>query len=137
MGGEQFDEWVSKGNFWEYYLQPVTEIHLNSDLNGEFEANGNKTYVYIFSVISLIILLVACINFMNLSTAKSSLRAREVGMRKVVGSGRNKLVRQFLGESVLLSFISLTRPPLKIIKTLNFRFIPGFFSCHLSNLLLY
>jgi putative ABC transport system permease protein len=108
MGGEQFDEWVSKGNFWEYYLQPVTDIHLNSDLNGEFEANGNKTYVYIFSAISLIILLVACINFMNLSTAKSSLRAREVGMRKVVGSGRYKLVRQFLGESILLSFISLT-----------------------------
>lgn len=108
MGIEQFDECVSKGNFWEYYLQPVTEIHLNSDLNGEFEANGNKTYVYIFLVNSLIILLIACINFMNLSTAKSSLRAREVGMRKVVGSGRNKLVRQFLGESVLLSFISLT-----------------------------
>jgi putative ABC transport system permease protein len=108
MGEEQFDEWVSKGNFWEYYLQPVTEIHLNSDLNGEFEANGNKTYVYIFSVISVIILLIACINFMNLSTAKSSLRAREVGIRKVVGSGRNKLVRQFLGESVILSFISLT-----------------------------
>ncbi|GAI68062.1 unnamed protein product, partial [marine sediment metagenome] len=107
MGGEQFDEWVAQGNFWEYYLQPVTEIHLNSDLNGEFEANGNETYVYIFSVISIIILLIACINFMNLSTAKSSLRTKEVGMRKVVGSGRNKLVRQFLSESIILSFISL------------------------------
>ncbi len=107
MGGERFDAWVAKGNFWEYFLQPVTKIHLNSDLNGEFEANGNETYVYIFSAISIIILLIACINFMNLSTAKSSLRAKEVGMRKVVGSGRSRLVVQFLSESVLLSFISL------------------------------
>ncbi len=107
MGGESFDAWVAKGNYWEYFLQPITGIHLNSDLNGEFEANGNKTYVFIFSVISVIILLIACINFMNLSTARSSLRAREVGLRKVVGSSRSKLMRQFLSESVLLSFISL------------------------------
>jgi putative ABC transport system permease protein len=107
MGGERFDAWVAKGNFWEYFLQPLTQIHLNSDLNGEFEANGNETYVYIFSAISIIILLIACINFMNLSTAKSSLRAKEVGMRKVVGSGRSRLVFQFLSESVLLSIISL------------------------------
>jgi len=107
MGGERFDAWVAQGNYWEYYLQPITEIHLNSDLNGEFEANGNKTYVSIFFVISMVILLIACINFMNLSTAKSSLRAKEVGMRKVVGSGRSRLIGQFLGESVLLSYISL------------------------------
>ena len=107
MGGESFDKWVARGNYWEYFLQPVTEIHLNSDLNGEFEANGNQTYVSIFSVISIIILLIACINFMNLSTAKSSLRAKEVGLRKVVGSGRGRLMRQFLSESVLLSLISL------------------------------
>lgn len=107
MGAERFDAWVAKGNFWEYFLQPITRIHLTSDLNGEFEANGNETYVYIFSVISIIILLIACINFMNLSTAKSSLRAKEVGMRKVVGSGRSRLVFQFLSESVLLSYIAL------------------------------
>jgi len=107
MGGARFDEWVARGNFWEYFLQPIKEIHLNSDLNGEFEANGNETYVYMFLVVSIIILLIACINFMNLSTAKSSLRAREVGMRKVVGSSRSRLMGQFLTESVLLSFISL------------------------------
>ena len=107
MGGERFDAWVAKGNYWEYFLQPITGIHLNSDLNGEFEANGNKTYVFIFSVISVIILFIACINFMNLSTAKSSLRAREVGLRKVVGSSRSRLMRQFLSESILMSFISL------------------------------
>lgn len=99
---------MAQGNYWEYFLQPITEIHLNSDLNGEFEANGNKTYVLIFFIISVVILLIACINFMNLSTAKSSLRAKEVGMRKVVGSGRSRLIAQFLGESVLLSYISLT-----------------------------
>jgi len=107
MGEKGFDEWVAKGNYWEYFLQPLTEIHLTSDLNGEFEGNGNKTYVLIFSVIGVIILLIACINFMNLSTAKSSLRAKEVGLRKVVGSSRNKLMRQFLSESILLSFIAL------------------------------
>jgi putative ABC transport system permease protein len=107
MGGDKFDAWVAKGNYWEYFLQPVTKIHLTSDLNGEFEANGNETYVYIFSVISIIILLIACINFMNLSTAKSSLRAKEVGLRKVVGSGRGSLVVQFLSESTLMSFVAL------------------------------
>jgi putative ABC transport system permease protein len=107
MGAERFDAWVAKGNFWEYFLQPISRIHLTSDLNGEFEANGNETYVYIFSAISIIILLIACINFMNLSTAKSSLRAKEVGMRKVVGSGRSRLVFQFLSESILLSYIAL------------------------------
>jgi len=107
LGGRGFDEWVAEGNYWEYYLQPITEIHLNSDLKGEFEANGSQTDIVVFSVISVIILLIACINFMNLSTAKSSLRAKEVGVRKVVGSGRKALIRQFLSESVLLSYIAL------------------------------
>ncbi len=107
MGEERYDTWVAQGNYWEYYLQPITSIHLTSDLNGEFEANGNQTYVYIFSIISIIILLTACINFMNLSTAKSSLRAKEVGMRKVVGSGKRQLIMQFLSESLVLSYIAL------------------------------
>ena len=107
MGGEKFDEWTAKGNYWTYYLQPLTDIHLRSDLNGELEPNGNGTYVNIFSLISIIVLLIACINFMNLSTARSSLRAREVGIRKVVGSGRNRLVLQFLFESMLTTFIAL------------------------------
>ena len=107
MGGEKFDEWVAKGNYWTYYLQPLTDIHLTSNLNGEFEPNGNSTYVHIFSIISIIILLIACINFMNLSTAKSSLRAKEVGLRKVIGSGKVKLIVQFLFESVLLSFLAM------------------------------
>jgi putative ABC transport system permease protein len=107
MGGEKFDAWVAKGNYWTYFLQPVTGIHLDSELNGEFEQNGSRSYVNIFSLVSIIVLLIACINFMNLSTAKSSMRAREVGLRKVVGSNRNKLIFQFLFESVLLTFIAL------------------------------
>jgi putative ABC transport system permease protein len=107
MGGEKYDEWVAKGNYWTFYLQPLTDIHLTSNLNGEFEPNGNSTYVHIFSVISIIILLIACINFMNLSTAKSSLRAKEVGLRKVIGSGKINLIVQFLFESVLLSCLAM------------------------------
>ncbi len=107
MGGKKFDDWVAKGNYWKYYLQPITDIHLNSDLNGELEPNGNGTYVNIFSIIGIFILLIACINFMNLSAAKSSLRAKEVGLRKVIGSGKNKLIFQFLFESILLSYLAL------------------------------
>jgi len=83
------------------YLEPLSRIHLYN-----FTGGGPITYVYIFSIIGILILGIACINFMNLSTARSMERAREVGMRKVVGSTRVQLVKQFLGESVLLSFIS-------------------------------
>ncbi len=83
------------------YLEPLTRIHLYN-----FTGGGAITYVYIFSLIGALILGIACINFMNLSTARSMERAREVGMRKVVGSTRAQLVKQFLGESVLLSIIS-------------------------------
>jgi putative ABC transport system permease protein len=96
-----------KGNHFRYPLMPLTAIHLNSNKSYEFEANGNKAYVYIFSVIAIFILLIACVNFMNLSTARSANRAKEVGIRKVAGSARSHLIIQFLTESVLLSFFSL------------------------------
>ena len=96
-----------QGNHFRYSLMPLTDIHLHSNKSYEFEANGNITYVYIFSVIAIFILLVACVNFMNLSTARSSNRAKEVGIRKVAGSLRSELITQFLTESVLLSFFSL------------------------------
>lgn len=89
-------------------LQPVTDIHLKSDLQGELEANGDIKYVYIFSAIALFILLIACINFMNLATARSAHRAKEVGVRKVLGSLKAQLVNQFLAESVLISALSFT-----------------------------
>ncbi len=97
----------SKGGHFIYHLMPLKDIHLHSDKSYEFEANGDITYVYIFSVIAILILLIACVNFMNLSTARSANRAKEVGIRKVAGSLRSHLITQFLTESVLLSFFSL------------------------------
>jgi putative ABC transport system permease protein len=97
----------SKGNHFRYPLRPLTDIHLHSNKSFEFEANGNLSYVYIFSVIAVFILLIACVNFMNLSTARSANRAKEVGIRKVAGSRRVQLITQFLTESVVLSFCAL------------------------------
>jgi putative ABC transport system permease protein len=91
----------------DIHLQPLTDIHLRSNLVGELEANGDITYVYIFSGIALFVLLIACLNFMNLSTVRSLKRAKEVGMRKVVGAERTQLVRQFLVESVMVTFFAL------------------------------
>jgi putative ABC transport system permease protein len=96
-----------QGNHFLHPVVPVTDIHLHSNKTDEFEANGNITYVYIFSVIAIFILLIACVNFMNLSTARSANRAKEVGIRKVAGSSRYSLIMQFLTESILMSFISL------------------------------
>jgi putative ABC transport system permease protein len=95
------------GNYFRYPVLPVTDIHLHSNLSGELEANGNYLYVYIFSVVAILILLIACVNFMNLSTARSANRAKEVGIRKVAGSTRGHLITQFLTESVLVSLFSL------------------------------
>ncbi len=88
------------------FLQPLTGIHLHSDLENEIEGNGDVKYVYIFSALALFILALACINFMNLSTAGAAGRAKEVGVRKALGSGRGQLVRQFLTESLLATGVS-------------------------------
>ena len=89
------------------HLQKLTDIHLRSHLDYEVEENGDITKVYIFAAIALFILLIACINYMNLSTARSTLRAREIGIRKTVGAGRGILILQFLAEAVLISWASL------------------------------
>ena len=88
-------------------LMKLTDIHLKSHLDSEIEANGDIQYVYLFSAIAIFILLIACINYMNLATAKSANRAKEVGMRKVIGAMRSQLIRQFLSESILLIVISV------------------------------
>ncbi len=90
-----------------FMLQPLKDIHLKSSFIGDVPGGGNMQYIFIFSVIAIFILLIACINFMNLSTARSARRAREVGFRKVAGARRGQLIRQFLVESILVSFISL------------------------------
>lgn len=88
-------------------LWPLTDIHLHSHLDSEIEANGNIEYVYIYTAIAIFILIIACINFMNLSTARSAKRAVEVGLRKVVGADRKSLIRQFIGESVFLAILAM------------------------------
>ena len=88
-------------------LQALTDIHLTSSRDAEWRANGSITTVYTFSAVALFVLLIACINFMNLTTARSTQRAREVGIRKVVGARRSQLITQFMGESVLLTAIAM------------------------------
>ncbi len=101
-----FDEFLEQGNEYAYISFPMTDTHLRAITQDDMEANGDITYVYIFSAIGLFILFIACINFMNLSTARSAGRAKEVGMRKTLGSYRSMLVGQFLSESVLYSIFA-------------------------------
>jgi putative ABC transport system permease protein len=101
------DEFRKAGNKLEYSLMPLTDIHLHSDFNFEITPSGNIQYVYIFSAVALFILILACINFMNLSTARSAKRAKEVGIRKVLGTERKTLVAQFLVESTFTALIAL------------------------------
>jgi len=100
-------EFEKGGNKLEYSLIPLTKIHLYSDRPFELAPLGNIQYVYIFSAVALFILLIACINFMNLTTARSASRAREVGIRKVLGTERKNLVKQFLTESTVMALLSL------------------------------
>ncbi len=105
--GITVDQFFASGGRFEFHLQALTDVHLHSNLDYEIEPNGDITYVYAFSIIALLILLIACINFMNLATARSAGRAKEVGVRKVLGSNRRQLTLQFLMESMLLSVIAL------------------------------
>jgi putative ABC transport system permease protein len=106
MNIKSMDEFEKAGNKLAYSLMPLTDIHLRSDRFPELSINGNIQYVYIFSAIALVVLLLACVNFMNLSTARSASRAKEVGIRKVVGSEKRSLINQFLIESILTTTIS-------------------------------
>jgi putative ABC transport system permease protein len=105
--GSSKDAFKKGGNFENYSLMPLTDIHLHSNKMGEMGTNGDIEYIYIFSGIAILILLIAGVNFVNLSTARSANRAKEVGVRKVLGSLRSSLIGQFLTESVLVSLIAL------------------------------
>jgi len=90
-----------------YDVQPITEIHLHSRLEREPEELGSMSYIWIFSAVAFFMLLIACINYMNLTTARSARRAKEIGIRKVTGSSRRQLILQFLSESVLTAFVAV------------------------------
>ena len=105
--GITFEQFEAAGNKVGFYLQPLTSIHLHSHLDYEIEANSDIAYVWVFSAIAVMILLIACFNFMNLSTARSERRAKEVGIRKTLGSNRGRLIAQFITESTLMSMFSV------------------------------
>jgi putative ABC transport system permease protein len=105
--GQTLEEFRKSGNDIGFHLQPLTDIHLYTDFTDNFSTQGDAQTVYIFGVIAVFMLLIACINFMNLSTASASKRAKEVGIRKVMGSFKTELAKQFLSESVLVASLSL------------------------------
>lgn len=106
--GQDFDAFIAKGGKWDFHLMPLTDVHLHSaTISSPFLSTlGDIKYVYIFSAIALFIMILACVNFMNLSTAQSARRAKEVGIRKVLGSQKKQLIKQFLSEALLFSVIS-------------------------------
>ncbi len=105
--GVSWEDLMARGTRYQYVAQPLSDIHLFNEYGGDPEPQSDAAYVYIFSIIALGILVIACINFMNLSTARSTGRAKEVGMRKTLGSTLGQLLRQFLSESIIMSFIAV------------------------------
>jgi len=97
----------ARGFYFKTFLQPLPEIYLGGNFAGQLAPVGDKNRIYMFSLVAFFILCIACINFTNLSTARATRRAKEVGMRKVVGAAGRQLIKQFLGESLLISFIAL------------------------------
>ena len=124
--GISFQEFLKAGNNIGLFIQPLLDIHLHSDLQDELTPNGDIQYVYIFGVIGVFIIVVACINFMNLTTARSANHAKEIGVRKSIGAFRGKLIGQFISESILYSSMA-TVVALALISALlpSFNIISG------------
>ncbi|HKL38872.1 MAG TPA: ABC transporter permease [Bacteroidales bacterium] len=105
--GSSWEKFNESGYMWSYHLQPLTDIYLQSDLDNEIGKTGSMNNVYFFSVIAFFLILIAAINFMNLATAKSANRAKEVGVKKVTGSSRRQLIFQFITEAMMITFLGL------------------------------
>ena len=120
MNINSMEAFEKSGNYLRFSLMPLTDIHLHSDRVAELAPNGNVLYVYIFGVVAGFILLIACVNFMNLATARSAGRAKEVGVRKVLGSERSSLIGQFLTESTLMSVLAFALAILGVALLLPF-----------------
>jgi len=137
-----FAELEKAGNSFEYQMMPIEDIHLHSNKEWEIQQNSNVMYIYVFIGIALLVIIIAGINFMNLSTARSGKRAKEVGVRKVSGASKKMLVTQFLIESIIQSFISVF-----LAFILVELFLPGFnniletelylFNSHLSQTIVF
>jgi putative ABC transport system permease protein len=119
--GVSFEEAIGQGLQYRWYAQPLSEIHFDREIAAGPEPLGNRSYMFIFSIIAIFILVIACINYMNMSTARSAKRAKEVGIKKSLGSNRNNLVLQFLSESIFITLIALILASV-LIKLL----LPGF-----------
>src|SRR5664279_2907032 len=105
--GISLSDFKAKGSIWAFYLQNLKDIHLDPSIEQEFKQAGDPKYLTILGSLAILIVIIAAINFMNLSTAQASSRAKVVGIKKVAGSTRGMLVAQFLSESFMLSFIAL------------------------------
>ncbi|MFC2082279.1 ABC transporter permease [Bacteroidota bacterium] len=127
--GIGIEDFLAAGNEFAYTFTPITDIHLHSNLEFEIEPNSDYKYIYIFSTIAFAILLIAVMNFVNLSTARSTMRAKEVGIRKTIGSQKRQLISQFLFESIMMSLIAMF---LSIM--LIYLFLPYFNDLALKNL---
>ena len=119
--GIDLEQFEAAGNSYGYRLMPLEDIHLNTELTDRIEIPGNPLYVYLFLVAAILILVIAGINFMNLATAQSTSRSKEVGLRKVVGSRKTQLISQFLTESVVLSLLALV-----VAIVLVYLLLPGY-----------
>ncbi|NQZ77632.1 MAG: ABC transporter permease [Ekhidna sp.] len=108
----QFSSGGNARDFYDFEFQPLLDIHLTSNLEGEYETNGSLEQVYIFSIIGILLLLVACVNYMNIATSHYSRRMKEVGVRKVIGALRSSLIKQFLSESLIVVIVSI---PLAVV----------------------
>ncbi|WP_333820190.1 ABC transporter permease [Ohtaekwangia sp.] len=117
-----YDELKANGNYWDYYLQPVTDIHLYSNYEREIEPNGSIRSIYILSIVAVFILLIACINYVNISTAKAKERSKEVGVKVTLGSGKKLLQLQFFTESFIITLISF------IVASVLVYFVSGYFN---------
>jgi putative ABC transport system permease protein len=105
--GVDLNAFEEMGNSFGFFFEPIIDIHLRSNLDHQLSQGGSIAYIYFFSTIAVFLLLIACINFMNMATAKYTNRAKEVGVRKVVGSTKSNLIFQFLVESIIVSFIAV------------------------------
>ncbi|MDL5045947.1 ABC transporter permease, partial [Oscillatoria amoena NRMC-F 0135] len=130
--GKSWEDYKKEGNGYRYFLQPLPSIHLDpTNIEAKMQPGGNINYVYFLIGVAILIVVIACINFMNLATARSAERAREVGVRKTMGSMKNQLISQFLIESMLICFIATILALLWVQLA-----IPGFNSLAQKNLVL-